>query len=200
MNMYNYRKLSQAQKDDILHTRKLRKLPLHSPPHYPDGRKTYILTAACFEHKSIISEEIRRQTFQEKLLNGLHENLSADIRAWVILPNHFHLLICLDLEAFRLWIRKFNSGISTEWNRDDNFVGRKVWYRFQDRAIRNDAHYFASLNYIHANPVKHGYVKQADEWKCSSIHEYLLHNGRDELVQLWKNYPVDNYGDKWDEF
>ena len=56
------------------------------------------------------------------------------------------------------------------WNREDGIPNRKVWYRFSDRGMRSEGHFFASINYIHANPVKHGYVEKATEWPWSSLH------------------------------
>lgn len=196
--MYRYRRLTEIQKQDLIRERRIRGLPLHAPPHYPDGLKKYLLTAATLEHRPIIDSDDRRKSFVTRLLDGLFEELQAEIFAWAVLPNHYHLLISLDLKRFAEWIRIFHSGIATEWNRFDGTPGRRVWYRFVDRAIRSERHFFASINYIHNNPVRHGYVPKADNWACSSIHEYLEKYGRDSLVQLWKDYPVDHMGDDWD--
>lgn len=104
-------------------------------------------------------------------------------------------------------IRDFSNGLgqlhgrtSFEMNRRDDARGRKVWYRCQDRVIRSERHYYASMNYIHNNPVKHGYSKKWQEWPYSSVHWYLECKGRDWLVDAWRQYPVLNYGDKWDLF
>jgi len=83
-------------------------------------------------------------------------------------------------------------------NGEDGERGRQVWYRAQDRLMRSEAHYGATLNYIHNNPVKHGYVKKWTDWPYSSVHWYLETKGRDWLLDLWRDYPVLNYGDKWD--
>jgi len=118
---------------------------------------------------------------------------------WVILPNHYHLLIETDLRAFRTWVGHLHNGKSTQWNREDATPGRKVWHRFMDRAIRNERHFHASLNYVHANPVKHGYADDASQWPWSSLHEYLDNVGRDVLVDWWRRYPVRDYGKGWDD-
>ena len=64
--------------------------------------------------------------------------------------------------------------------------------------MRSERHYFTTLNYIHNNPVKHGYVDKWGDWAYSSFHWYLENKGRDWLIELWREYPVLNYGDKWD--
>ncbi|MBM3861823.1 MAG: transposase [Verrucomicrobia bacterium] len=192
--MYEYRKLSVAERKAVLSDRRQRDLPLHAPPHYPDGRQIYILTAACFEHRPFVSTEPRRSALRDTLLAA-----PGDIHAWVILPNHYHLLATVDLAGFSQWVRLLHSRLAKDWNREDAAKGRQVWYRFQDRQIRGDRHYFASLNYIHANPVKHGYVAKATDWLHSSLHEYLAKYGREVLADLWRKYPVDEYGKKWDD-
>jgi putative transposase len=39
--------------------------------------------------------------------------------------------------------------------------------------IRDERDYEQHVNYIHYNPVKHGYVAKAAEWEHSSIHRYI---------------------------
>jgi hypothetical protein len=64
----------------------------------------------------------------------------------------------------------------------------------------NEKTYYATLNYIHYNPVRHNCSKCMDEWEWSSFSWYLEEMGRDWLVEIWKQYPIKNYGDKWDIF
>ena len=77
---------------------------------------------------------------------------------------------------------------------------RKVWYRWCDRAIRSERHYYTTLNYIHYNPVKHSLVKSPYEWVESSVHWYLQAYGRQWLRDSWTQYPVQDYGSDWDVF
>src|SRR5262249_32145759 len=84
-------------------------------------------------------------------------------------------------------------------NQRDGTAGRRVWYRFSDRQIRSEAHYYATLNYIHYNPVKHGLVPEAVLWAASSVHWYLDQMGDERLVEMWRSYPIDRYGAGWDD-
>jgi putative transposase len=46
---------------------------------------------------------------------------------------------------------------------------RGLWQRrFWEHLIRDE-------DYIHWNPVKHGYVKRVKEWPYSSFHNYVAH-------------------------
>lgn len=77
--------------------------------------------------------------------------------------------------------------------------GRKVWYRFSDRAIRSERHLKAAINYIHANPVRHGLVDVATDWPWSSLAFYEQQYGLDVLRLWWRDYPVDDMGRGWDD-
>lgn len=46
---------------------------------------------------------------------------------------------------------------------------RNVWQRrFWEHVIRNDRDRLAHVDYIHNNPVKHGYCSRVDEWPYST--------------------------------
>nr|WP_293099234.1 hypothetical protein [Okeania sp. SIO2F4] len=87
---------------------------------------------------------------------------------------------------------------SRQWNLEDNLTG-KVWHSYSDRGIRSERHYYATLNYIHYNPVKHGYVNSPYDWQESSVHWYLKYEGRDWLRSCWIEYPLRDYGKGWDD-
>ena len=51
---------------------------------------------------------------------------------------------------------------------------RGIWQRrYWEHVIRDERDLHNHLDYIHYNPVKHGYVKTAVEWPYSSIHRYV---------------------------
>jgi putative transposase len=51
---------------------------------------------------------------------------------------------------------------------------RGIWQRrFWEHLILNENDLKNHIDYIHYNPVKHGYVQQAAQWKYSSIHRYI---------------------------
>ncbi len=196
--MYNYRKMTEPQREDVVNTRKINKLPLHQPFHLIDGTlKTYLITAANYEHKHVMDDEERRSEFQDKLL-AMSRNIDSEVYSWCVLSNHYHLLLKTEIERFSKELSRLHRGTSIQWNKEDSIPGRKIWYRFSDRAIRNESHFWATVNYINSNPVKHGYVNKADLWSCSSIHEHLENLGRQKMVKLWNDFPLNDYGKGWD--
>ena len=86
-----------------------------------------------------------------------------------------------------------------QWNIEDATPGRRIWYSFSDRAIRSERHYYATVNYIHYNPVKHRWARSPYDWPESSVHWYLAHLGEQWLRDTWTSYPVRGYGRGWDD-
>jgi putative transposase len=60
-------------------------------------------------------------------------------------------------------------------------------------------HYYRTINYIHANPVKHGYTDDSNEWPWSSLVGYMERYGREQLRDWWASYPITGYGAGWDD-
>jgi len=102
------------------------------------------------------------------------------------------------LEELRAQLGRMYGRTSRQWNLEDDSVGRKVWFNCIERFIRNERHYWATINYIHHNPVKHGFVEKWDLWPFSSVAQYLDEIGRDKAIEIWKAYPVLDYGKEWD--
>ncbi|HHF0526829.1 TPA: REP-associated tyrosine transposase [Legionella anisa] len=73
-----------------------------------------------------------------------------------------------------------DSNSSMRWSMIKSFFSRKrkrercIWQRrFWEHLIKNELDLEHHVNYIHFNPVKHGYVQKASDWKYSSIHRYI---------------------------
>jgi putative transposase len=98
------------------------------------------------------------------------------MRAYVFLPDHFHLLIFVP-EATNI------SKLMHSWQRNFTVNYKKaraitaslrLWQRgFWDHVVRDAEDYERHFHYIHYNPVKHGYVRRAGEYPHSSFHEYV---------------------------
>lgn len=209
--MYEYNKLTDEQKAELVQYRLSRGYPPHSPPHPVRDRQFYLLTAACYEHQSYMDSESRRQQMLKMIFDRFGdeggnkksaEALTTNLKicAWVILPNHYHLLVqVVNFDVLSDIFRRVHGALSRQWNQEDNVTGRKIWYRWSDRAIRSERHYYTTLNYIHYNPVKHGLVKSPYDWAESSVHWYLQTYGREWLRDSWVEYPVKDYGKDWDD-
>jgi len=105
------------------------------------------------------------------------------IHAVAILPEHLHCLWELpagDSDYSTRW-RQIKAAFSKTLPQGEAISAsrarraeRGIWQRrFWEHAIRDDADYAAHFDYIHYNPVKHGWVKRVRDWPYSSFHRYV---------------------------
>jgi len=154
----------------------------------------------------------RKNTLLTDKVNELRESIrhvkqkhSFDINAIVILPEHLHAIITLpqnDNDFATRWMliksrftRQIPKGERVNVSKT-NKGERGIWQRrYWEHMIRDEADYQAHVNYIHYNPVKHGYVEKASQWPHSSIHRYIR-NG--DVTEDWAHQD-DNAENNWGE-
>jgi len=197
---YIWQNLSKKEKLALLNQRKINHLPWHSPPHFDVGRTFYHITASCYLHRPIIGHSYDRMLkFENELINillGVKNNLVA----WCILPNHYHILI--ETKSIKGSIRllgQLHGRTSYMWNGEEDSRGRKVWYNCMDRAMRSERHFWVTINYIHNNPVHHHHCNKWQDWPYSSSRLFLENFGRRQMTKIWNDYPILDYGKRWDE-
>jgi putative transposase len=107
------------------------------------------------------------------------------IEAIVVLPDHLHTVWRLpegDADFSTRWRmikRDFSIAMPGKTGSHPRQVrGEKnVWQRrFWEHAIRNETDWHRHIDYIHYNPVKHGYVTSPSAWPYSSFNR-ALHRG-----------------------
>ena len=196
--MYRYRTLTPEHKTETLRQRQSRNFPLHEPPHFHRAKGWFLITAATYEHKRHFQTEEDRAWLLDELLTEL-QVIGISIASWVVLPNHYHLLVqCQPFSVISQPLRRVHARTARGLNHREDVSGRKVWHLFSDRQIRSVRHYYTTINYIHYNPTKHNYVQKPLGWTCSSLHWYQKHFGVEWIHDLWNSYPVRDYGKGWD--
>ena len=126
--MYDYRKMTPAQKREAVEYRRLRERPWHSPPHWEFcGLLQFMISSSCYEHKQIIGVTPERMTECESTLLDVCNRFATNIYAWCVLPNHYHLLVQTDrLKELRAELGRFHGRTSFKWNGEDDLRGRQV--------------------------------------------------------------------------
>jgi putative transposase len=81
---------------------------------------------------------------------------------------------------------------------EEGTAGRQCWHRCLLKPIKSEAHRWATVNYIHHNPVRHGYAKRWQDWPFSSATQYLSTMARSEVERIWREFPVRDMGTGWD--
>jgi putative transposase len=99
-----------------------------------------------------------------------------------ILPDHIHAIWALpenDADFSMRWslIKSgFSRGFDARPRSKSKVLKREkgIWQRrYWEHAVRNDADLERHVDYIHFNPVKHGYVTRVADWPHSSFHRYV---------------------------
>jgi putative transposase len=100
-----------------------------------------------------------------------------------VLPDHLHAIWSLppdDMDFPLRWnvIKSgFSRGFPASANRTESKISRRekgIWQRrFWEHTIRDDTDLARHVDYIHFNPVKHGYVTRVCDWPHSSFHRFV---------------------------
>ena len=104
------------------------------------------------------------------------------IDAIVVLPDHLHMIMTLPdggkdfPNRWSLIKRRFTTAVM----KTDIPVARRrngeiaLWQRrFWEHTIRDEGDFERHVDYIHFNPVKHGFVTKVQDWPYSSFHRYV---------------------------
>ena len=126
------------------------------------------------------------------LLREAKEMTDMRILAYVLMPNHWHLLLYPendgDMGLFMHWLtnahtRRVHSLTET--------IGTGPLYqgRYKSFMAKTDAHLLTVLKYIERNPVRARMVRQAENWRWGSA--WLRANGISKQKNLLSESPVD---------
>lgn len=99
------------------------------------------------------------------------DNKRYDLTAWVIMPNHVHILIKVYKgESISKIMQSLKAHSARNINRTLGTTG-EIWMReYYDRYIRSGEHLDYCMNYIHDNPIKAGLCKRVEDWEFSSAY------------------------------
>ena len=151
---------------------------------------TYFFTVTLRDRRSdllIVQVDALRASWKRAAGRVAHRIIAA-----VVLPDHLHALIEMrdgDDDYPKLW-QEIKKGFTRRVG-----GGRSPWQpRYWEHTIRDEADLQAHFDYIHFNPVKHGYVERASDWAHSSIHRYIK---RGDLGADWGilSEPVGDFGE-----
>ena len=132
----------------------------------------YFVTAVTKDRTPLLIDYY--QLFKDSLEKHRTE-LEFNLMARIILPDHFHMIIDPRKNCLSDIMQRIKLSFSKKYRYEIAATGGDIWQRrFWDHVIRNEKDLNRHIDYIHYNPVKHGFVKDPFDWKHSSIHDYLL--------------------------
>jgi len=165
---------------------------LHRRTHRPQNTpgEAHFLTFSCYRKRSFLARDRTRSYFL-KALERARRHHHFHLWAYVIMPNHVHVLIypqrdVYDMAAIETSIKLSVSRRAMAYLRTHNPEGLRVLatgqthtpYRFwmsgngyDENLVSHEAAY-AIGQYIHENPVRAGLCEAPEAWAWSSAREW----------------------------
>jgi putative transposase len=215
-------------------------LSSHRPPHIFKDDSIYFISSRTFEQKPYFNTSIKKKLLM-KAINDARQRFLIEFYAWVILDNHYHLLVRISAlpqfatpklaqwsskmtrssemnevnfasgdkarisalpqfvtPKYKLveFIRKIHKDSARYLNKQENAPGRKIWYQYFDHCIRDEADFWKHFNYIHQNPVKHGFCKNLADvfaYPFSSAKSWSKIKGEEWFASCFEFYPIVDF-------
>jgi putative transposase len=116
----------------------------------------------------IYEDDVERRVFLS-LLAECARRFNWVCHAFVLMTNHFHLLVQLDVGGLSAGMQLLNGSFAKFSNRRHGWVGQHLFRnRFWSEQIVTDAHLKETARYIVLNPVRANICETPDEWRWSS--------------------------------
>ncbi len=159
-------------------------MPDYRRYYVPGG--TFFLTIVTWHRQRIFSNPQHAALLGE-VWRHVERKYPFVTDAICLLPDHIHCLITLPdrdedypskIQMIKsLFTKRYLALLPNRLVENESHTRRReanVWQRrYWEHTIRDQADYDAHLDYIHYNPVKHGYVTRAMDWQWSSIARYV---------------------------
>jgi len=130
------------------------------------GDGTYFVTSSTFQKKCLLQSERTATLFIETLVEYRNQE-KYKLHEFVVLPDHFHLLIT-PLVTLERAIQLLKGGFSFRAGKLYHCRGGIWQTSFYHRRVRDAAEYRAFTKYIHWNPVKRGLANTPEQYAFSS--------------------------------
>jgi REP element-mobilizing transposase RayT len=119
----------------------------------------YHVTNRGNERKPIFKDDTDRLAFLELLARSL-DVYSVRLYSFVLMSNHFHLLVETPLGNLSQFMRHFNISYTAAFNRRHRRTGHLYQGRYKSFVVDGDDYLAMVSSYIHLNPVKIGAVSK----------------------------------------
>lgn len=146
----------------------------------PEGSYFFTVNCAQRQNNRILTDHIATLRDSFRLVKQARP---FAIDAIVILPDHLHCIWTLpegDSDYKTRWSlikANFSRQLPKTERRSVSRVKRRergIWQRrYWEHTLTDEEDFARHVDYIHANPLKHGYVKQVRDWPYSSFHKFV---------------------------
>ncbi|MBX3400161.1 MAG: transposase [Gemmataceae bacterium] len=159
-------------------------MPNYIRSHVPGG--TFFFTMVTYNRRPILTSDSSRRLLRESIRQE-QSTRPFNLFATVLLPDHWHWIGILPerdsdyssrirriKERFTEW-HLASGGAEEPVSRDQlQHRARGVWQpRFWEHTVRDEDDLKRCVDYIHWNPVKHGFVERPKDYPWSSFHRFV---------------------------
>ena len=142
------------------------------PPERLSSGQAFVAMDRILDRTQCGPSHLGKHEIAELVLSALHDGEQKferySLHAFVVMPNHVHLLVTPSVVSTR-WLGPLKGFTAHAANKLLGIVGRAFWQdESYDHLVRNDAEFERIRNYIERNPVKAGLVECAEEFRWSS--------------------------------
>jgi putative transposase len=173
-------------------------MPKWRRAHVPGGSFFFTLVTDC---RARFLTGIPARPILGSIIRRCQMKWPFTINAFVLLPDHLHTIWSLppgdDRYSTRWgWIKKefTKSWLALGGCEQEQTEGRKrdrrrgVWQpKFWEHTLEDEEDFERHFDYVHYNPVKHGYVRCPREWPWSSFHRWVQQGVYPEHWACWQN-------------
>ena len=146
------------------------------------GQGTYFITASTDGKRHILRSPAMAGLLVDVLLHYRNEG-NYRLHEFVVMPNHFHLLITPEKISLERALQLIKGGFSYRARKELGFLS-EIWQTsFYDHRVRDLAEYCKMRDYIHNNPVRRGLADASEAHPYSSAHPGFV---LDEVPQRLK--------------
>jgi putative transposase len=132
----------------------------------------YHVTCRGNERKEIFRDNSDRKRFLEILIIS-QEIYNVEIFSYVLMKNHFHILLKTELGNLGEFMRHFNISYTSYFNRRHRRIGHLYQGRYKSMLIESEKYLSMVSRYIHLNPVRTKVmIKKSGQEKLSYLMQY----------------------------
>ena len=151
----------------------------------------YIVTCGTYRKVRILDTPEKRSLVQDMLFEQA-DRFGWQLQAWAVMVNHYHFVTLSpnDAQTLKSMVSAIHKWSALKLNKLDDTEGRKVWHNYWESRITHQTSWFARLRYVHQNPVHHGVVDNASNYRwCSQA--WFERNANRSFVNTLARFKTD---------
>ncbi len=151
----------------------------------------YHVTCRGNEQKPIFRDDIDRKTLLKKLVQSM-DIYTVKLYSYVLMNNHFHLLLETPLGNLGEFMRRFNISYTGYFNDRHKRSGHLFQGRYKSILVDKESYLSILSRYIHLNPVRTRLFKKSSprdkinylrRYRWSSLHGYLERRKKESFIE-----------------